>query len=141
MSAESRGVRATRRNCITESGGNPTQASHAPLGHTWTGAPLIVRSASPAPTEPSRKLESRASITEPAVGYTTLIASGPRTSGTAGRWPAATGLGAVFDGRAQASTKRPRTTAARARTAVMAARYTDTATYATHLVDAFRVEL
>jgi hypothetical protein len=47
----------------------------------------------------------------------------------------------VLDGRAQASTARPRTTAARARTAVMSARYTDTATYATHIVDAFGVEL
>jgi len=50
------------------------------------------------------------------------------------------GAGATFGEREQAIAARPRATA-RTRRAIMSARYTDTATYATRAVDAFDTEL
>ena len=74
--------------------GKATHPIQAPLGHTRTGAPLTVTAASPLPALPKMKLESRASTTSPGEGYTTLSASGPRTSGTGGRCDADAGASA-----------------------------------------------
>ena len=63
--------------------GRGTQASQAPLGHTFTGCPFMLRVASPVPTLPSRKVESRASIVASSAGYWTTMRVGPVTGGWA----------------------------------------------------------
>ena len=65
-------------------GGTGSHPMNAPLGHTGAGTPLIVTPASPLPTEPNMKFESFDVMSWPAVGYTTLISSGPMTCGTSG---------------------------------------------------------
>src|SRR5579862_7479959 len=69
-----------------------SQARNAPLGATRTGYPLMLNAASPDPTDPKMKFESRTATTEPALGYTTVMASGPRTSGIGGSFTAFTGV-------------------------------------------------
>jgi hypothetical protein len=59
MLAESTPRLAVILNDITLSGGNASQASHAPFGHTRTGIPLIVTAISLLATDPRIKLESR----------------------------------------------------------------------------------
>jgi hypothetical protein len=54
-----------------------------------TANPLIVRVASPDPTDPRMKLESRAWMTASGLGYTTEIEIGPTMLGTGGRGDAA----------------------------------------------------
>ena len=61
-------MRASKRKRMTLSAGSGIQASHAPLGHTRTGIPLIVSFASPVPIDPIRKLESRARTTASGAG-------------------------------------------------------------------------
>lgn len=56
--------------------------------------PLIRSPASPLPTDPKMKFESRAAISCPDLGYVTLISIGPRTSGTAGSFAFGGGSGA-----------------------------------------------
>jgi hypothetical protein len=72
----------------------------APFGQTGVGTPFIVMAASPFPTDPKMKFESFAGITAPGVGYTTLIATGWATCGTAGRpgFAGGNGAGAVGTG-------------------------------------------
>gem|GEM_PF-6275897 len=57
---------------------------NAPFGQTGTGTPLMRRAASPLPTLPKMKFESRTVRSCSGFGYTTLIWTGPRTSGTGG---------------------------------------------------------
>ena len=64
--------------------GTGSHARNAPLARTGTGVPLMVRVASPVPTEPRMKLESREVISAPGRGYTTEIAIGPVTCGIGG---------------------------------------------------------
>ena len=58
---------------------------NAPLGHTGAAVPLMVRNASPCPTEPNMNAESVDPTVSPCRGYTTLIANGPVARGIAGR--------------------------------------------------------
>ena len=67
---------------------------NAPFGQTGTATPLIWRAASPVPTLPKMKFESRAVSIWSGFGYVTLIRSGPRTSGTGGSLGLAGGSGA-----------------------------------------------
>lgn len=67
---------------------------NAPLGHTGTRSPLIVRPAVPLPTDPNTKFESRELMSAPWGGYTTFISSGPSISGTAGSLAFGAGTGA-----------------------------------------------
>lgn len=66
---------------MTVSGGNGSQANHAPLGQTRTGVPLIVSRTAALDTEPNRKLESWTRTRSVAAGYTTFRAIGSRRAG------------------------------------------------------------
>src|SRR3954468_16994062 len=66
-----------------------------PFGQTGTATPLMFRAASPLPTFPKMKFESRTVSSWSAFGYTTLIWIAPRTSGTGGSlgWAGGTAAG------------------------------------------------
>src|SRR5688500_8780307 len=68
---------------------------NAPFGHTGTETPLISNPASPLPTDPKMKLESRDAMSCPDLGYVILISTEPRTSGTGGSLALAGGSGAL----------------------------------------------
>src|SRR5688500_6516947 len=67
---------------------------NAPFGQTGTGTTLICSPASPLPTEPKMKFESRDAMRWPDLGIVMLISIGPRTSGTGGSFALAGGSGA-----------------------------------------------
>src|SRR5687767_13309974 len=67
---------------------------NAPLGQTGTETPLMSSPASPLPTDPKMKLESRDAMSCPDLGYVIEISSAPRTSGTGGSLGLAGGSGA-----------------------------------------------
>src|SRR5450759_4462727 len=71
---------------------------NAPLGQTGTATPLMRSAASPVPTVPKMKFESRTVRSCSGLGYATLICSGPRTSGTGGSFGLAGGTGAGTSG-------------------------------------------
>src|SRR2546423_13222895 len=71
---------------------------NAPFGQTGTATPLIRSAASPDPTLPKMKFESRTVRSCSGLGYTTLIWSGPRTSGTGGSLGFGGGTGAGTSG-------------------------------------------
>ena len=72
---------------------------NAPLGHTGTETPLMLSAASPVPTLPNMKFESRTVSSCSGLGYITVICSGPRTSGTGGSFGFAGGSGAGTAGK------------------------------------------
>jgi hypothetical protein len=71
---------------------------NAPFGQTGTGTPFIRRAASPLPTLPKIKFESRTVSSCSGFGYTTLIWTGPRTAGTGGSFGCSGGNGAGTSG-------------------------------------------
>src|ERR1700682_1933565 len=73
---------------------------NAPFGQTGTATPLIRSAASPVPTLPKMKFESRTVRSCSGFGYTTLITTGPRTAGTGGRFGLTGGIGAGTRGTA-----------------------------------------
>jgi hypothetical protein len=73
----------------TPSAGTGMNPRKAPFGATSTAAPLMRSSASPVPTLPNTKLESREVSAASSAGYTTSMRSGPRTLGTGGSEPRA----------------------------------------------------
>jgi hypothetical protein len=60
----------------------------------------MLSAASPVPTLPNMKFESRTVSSWSGLGYTTVICSGPRTSGTGGSFGFAGGRGAGTTGKA-----------------------------------------
>jgi hypothetical protein len=75
-------------------GGLAIHPINAPSGHTGTDVPFTVSPASPFPTDPKMKLESRDVISDPSGGYTTVMCNGPFTSGTGGSFGLGGGNGA-----------------------------------------------
>jgi hypothetical protein len=71
---------------------------NAPFGQTGTATPLMRSAASPVPTVPKMKLESRTVRSCSGFGYVTVICSGPRTSGTGGSFGFGEGITAGMSG-------------------------------------------